>query len=342
MAGGPNIFVQRVASVVAGLGFILPGFFFMLSLSIVYAYFGTTNVYTLAAFRGVQPAICALIVRAIHKIGEHALVMDGNVDFYLVLVCVTSIIQGVKNVPFFITLIVGGLFYHFLTLHGRWIYLGFFLTILITIYGVIGYVIYFYLNGYPEPLTIGGPALATPALYNIFLLGLLGGCLTFGGAYTAIPFIQQTAVINGNWLTNQEFIDGIALGSIVPSPLVIFVTFIGFTTGFKEGLGTAFAGALLMTLGMFLPAFSFTLIGHDLYEKIISLEIFRKVLDGTTSSAVGLIVVSVMSIIRSSVTDPFGVVTFTVALYSLYTFKYKHTNIIIIIISACAGQIFYV
>lgn len=342
LAGGPNIFVQRLASVIAGLGFVIPGFFSMLTLSIIYAYFGTSNTYTNAAFKGVQPAICALIVRAIHKIGDHGLSVDGKVDFYLVLVCVTSVIQSVMNVPFFITLFVSGLFYNFLTQPGRWYYLGLFLTFLISVYGLIGYIVYCYLNGYPEPLTIGGPALATPALYNIFLLGLLGGCLTFGGAYTAIPFIQQTAVINGNWLTNQQFIDGIALGSVVPSPLVIFVTFIGFITGFKENVGIAFAGSILMTIGMFIPAFSFTVVGHDLFERLIGLEFLRKVLDGTTASAVGLIVVSCVSIMKSSITNPYGVITFTVALYSLYTFKYKHTNIIIIAIAACAGQVFYV
>jgi chromate transporter len=46
--------------------------------------------------------------------------------------------------------------------------------------------------------------------------------LTFGGAYTVIPFLQRDAVVVGAWMTNAQFLDGIALSGILPAPLIIF------------------------------------------------------------------------------------------------------------------------
>ncbi len=84
------------------------------------------------------------------------------------------------------------------------------------------------------------------SLQGLFILGLLAGLLTFGGAYTAVPFVQRDAVILGKWITNRQFLDGLALGSILPTPLVMFTTFVGY-------VGHGFSGAVVMTLGMFIP-----------------------------------------------------------------------------------------
>lgn len=100
----------------------------------------------------------------------------------------------------------------------------------------------------------------TPDPGQLTALGLLGGLLSFGGAYTAIPFVQQEAVVLGKWITQQQFLDGIALvrclsifeyvivdknikelsclqGNILPAPLVIFSTFVGFLGGRNSGSG---------------------------------------------------------------------------------------------------------
>jgi hypothetical protein len=61
-----------------------------------------------------------------------------------------------------------------------------------------------------------GALVGNNSLPGLFLLGLLAGLLTFGGAYTAIPFVQQDAVIRGQWLTSIQFLDGIAIATILP------------------------------------------------------------------------------------------------------------------------------
>lgn len=66
------------------------------------------------------------------------------------------------------------------------------------------------------------------------------------------------------------FIDCIAIGNVLPAPLVIFATFVGFQGGYRDGgLGAAFAGAVVITLGMFMPCFLFTVAGHEVLERIV-------------------------------------------------------------------------
>jgi chromate transport protein ChrA len=104
---------------------------------------------------------------------------------------------------------------------------------------------------------------------------LVAGSLSFGGAYTAIPFIQVEAVSKGAWLSQRVFLDCIAIGNVLPAPLVIFVTFVGFQGGLYNdgGLEKAFAGAVIITFGMFFPCFVFTIAGHSVLEKLVHFKV---------------------------------------------------------------------
>jgi chromate transport protein ChrA len=133
-----------------------------------------------------------------------------------------------------------------------------------------GYAIYVVFRGVPKPVALALGIAKTPSLINLFVLGLVAGSLSFGGAYTAIPFIQVEAVLKGGWLAQRVFIDCIAIGNVLPAPLVIFATFVGFQGGLVDGrLRKAFGGAIIITLGMFFPCFVFTIAGHDLLEKLV-------------------------------------------------------------------------
>ncbi|RWQ13131.1 chromate transporter, partial [Mesorhizobium sp.] len=79
-------------------------------------------------------------------------------------------------------------------------------------------------------LAMEGAAAQQPSLLSIFLSGLKAGLLTFGGAYTVIPFLRDDAVGNG-WMTDAQFLDGLALSGILPAPLIIFSTFVGYFGG---------------------------------------------------------------------------------------------------------------
>lgn len=125
-------------------------------------------------------------------------------------------------------------------------------------------------RGVPSPVSLALGIAETPDLPNLLALGFVAGSLSFGGAYTAIPFIQVEAVLKGGWLPAHIFLDCIAIGNILPAPLVIFATFVGFQGGLViGGIGTAFAGAIVITIGMFTPCFIFTIAGHDVLEKLV-------------------------------------------------------------------------
>jgi chromate transport protein ChrA len=134
----------------------------------------------------------------------------------------------------------------------------------------VGYAIYVVFRGIPSPVSLALGIAKTPSLIHLFVLGLVAGSLSFGGAYTAIPFVQVEAVLKGGWLPQRVFIDCIAIGNVLPAPLVIFATFVGFQGGHVDGgLGNSFAGAVVITLGMFFPCFLFTIAGHSLLEKLV-------------------------------------------------------------------------
>ena len=116
----------------------------------------------------------------------------------------------------------------------------------------------------------------------LFGHGLVAGLVTFGGAYTALPYVTSVAAGDGGWMTQQACLDGIAIASVLPAPLVIFGTFVGYQGG---GL----AGALAFTAGIFLPAFSFTFVGFGFFERLVGWKPARRALDVLSTIAVGMI-----------------------------------------------------
>jgi chromate transport protein ChrA len=145
----------------------------------------------------------------------------------------------------------------------------------------VAYAIYVVFRGVPAPASLALGIAKTPSLINLFVLGLVAGSLSFGGAYTAIPFVQVEAVLKGGWLPQRVFIDCIAIGNVLPAPLVIFATFVGFQGGNLDGgLGKAFAGAVVISLGMFFPCFLFTIAGHSLLEKLVHNKVYVPRLKG--------------------------------------------------------------
>jgi chromate transporter len=250
----------RLGGILAGLGFVLPGFILMMLLSWFYVTYGITSPLFAAMFFGVKPVVAALIVRAVHRIGQHALT-----DRWLWALAIGAGLATIFEVNFVIILLAAGFMYMLIRRvpaeHAP-------------------HVVMLALPLIPVAL-----AVSVPSLLLMFGSGLRAGLLTFGGAYTAIPFVQRDAVEIGGWMTNAQFIDGLALSGILPAPLIIFTTFVGY-------LGGGPLGAVLMTLGTFLPAFSFTLIGHNLFERLIAHPRIRTFLDGVTASVIGLIAVT--------------------------------------------------
>jgi chromate transporter len=120
--------------------------------------------------------------------------------------------------------------------------------------------------------------------------------LTFGGAYAVLPYVYQGAVEHYQWLTGLQMIDGLALGETTPGPLIMVVAFVGFVGGWaKQVLGPdmLFMGAALaatiVTWFTFLPSFLFILAGGPLVEATHGNLKFTAPLTAITAAVVGVI-----------------------------------------------------
>ncbi|API60392.1 chromate transporter [Tardibacter chloracetimidivorans] len=321
----------KLGGLLAGLGFMMPGFVLMFALSWLYLSTGIMQTAAAtAAFLGVQPAVIALIVRAVHRIGGHILL-----DRWLWGIAGVAGLAALVGTPFWLTLPIAGLVYMFATRRQR-VTAGLLMAVL------VGLGLYFAWVTFAGP--VGGDAVSAqpvanqePSLLDLFISGLKAGLLTFGGAYTVIPFLRVDAVGNG-WMTDAQFLDGLALSGILPAPLIIFSTFIGY-------FGGGPLGAIVMTIGIFLPAFSFSLFFHDQLERLVDNEKIKTFLEGISAAVVGLIAATTLELGQKTLVNVPGVVIplaiFAVALALLYVFKAKTTILWVVLAAAGAGLVLF-
>ncbi len=317
----------RWGGVLAGLGFMLPGFLLMLVMSWAYVRFGMESALVRAAFATVQAAVAALIVRAVHRIGDHTVTNP-----WLWAIALGAFGVQLLGAHFAPTLAVAGGVYALVQRgHRGWA-------------GALGAVSLVLLAGSVFLMSGGSPALGAErtvdaatrsvSLAALFLSGLKAGLLTFGGAYTAIPFVRRDAVEQGAWMTDAQFLDGLALGGVLPAPLIIFSTFVGY-------LGGGWTGAVLMTAGVFLPAFSFTLVAHDALERLVEKRAVHAFLEGVTAGVVGLIAATTVNLLRATLTGVTAVAVFAVALALLYRWKSRYAIPAIVFGAAAVGLVLF-
>ncbi|KAI9327909.1 chromate transporter [Obelidium mucronatum] len=352
----------RVGALVAGIAFILPGFLAMLFLSYIYVVFGLTNKYFLASFKALQPIVAAMVLRAVHKIAEETMVnhATGLFDRKILAFAILAGLNTALNINFFISLAVFGLAtsaFGSASKYGPaagW-------SILIVAYASA--ITYIALLGLPSETALGLGVSKTADLGHLSALGLVAGALSFGGAYTSFPFVLQEAVVIGGWITQKVFLDGVALANVLPAPTVIFSTFVGFWGGYHyygESVGHGFAGAIVTTIGMFIPCFSFTIIGHNFFDSLVHKKSIASFLDGVSGSVVGIIAVTAVklfhSAIESAASPPPGgsidsqtasvnavssLMLYFLTLAVLYNFKDKTTNALVVIVGAITGQFLF-
>lgn len=302
----------RLGGLLAGLGFMLPGLVLMLLLSWAYFAVGVDRAGLGPAFLGVQAAVLALIVRAVHGIGRHILV-----DPLLWLLAAGAGALTLFGASFWIVLPTVGVI-HALARTGRRRLAA------AAAAGGVGLALAALLLGGPQGAPAGldpglaaavGPGQAAPLL--LFLSGLKAGLLTFGGAYTAIPFVRGDAVGRG-WLSDGQFLDGLALSGVLPAPLIIFATFVGYAAG-------GFPGALAITAGVFLPAFAFSMIFYDRLERLVDAPGLRALLDGVAAGVVGLIAATTLQLgaaaVEATPAPLVSLAAFAAALAALYLWR---------------------
>lgn len=315
----------RLGGVLAGLGFMLPGFMLMLALSWLYFRINIAGTPFGAAFLGIQAAVIALIVRAVHRIGEHILL-----DRWLWAIAIASGLAAFGGVAFWITLPAAGVVYALLVLNRR-------VLALVATVGAIALGAAMAIWAPPVATQVAAAGQGEASVLLLFISGLKAGLLTFGGAYTAIPFIRNDAVGRG-WMNDGQFLDGLALSGILPAPLIIFSTFVGYVAG---GL----LGAVAMTVGIFLPAFSFSLIFYDRLESVLEIKQLHAFLDGVAAGVVGLIAATTIDLAQVTAGRVpsllVGVSIFAAALSFLYVWKNKLNVAVAIVAAGLAGWLLF-
>lgn len=317
---------KRWGGFLAGLGFMLPGFLLMFLLSWLYVSFGMTSPTIGAIFLGCQPAVTALIVRAVHHIGAHAVT-----NLWLWSIALLAALATSANIHFLITLSVCGVLYMFVG-KGK----SPFAVVVAALFIVSIVAVWFNVVPLSPPATETAISaqISSPSLLTLFWSGLRTALLTFGGAYTAIPYLQYDAVVVGQWMTNAQFLDGLAISGLIPAPLIIFSTFVGY-------IGGGFWGALVMTVGVFFPPFAFTLIGHQHIERLIENKSLHSFLDGVTAGVIGLIAVTAIQLFQIAVTSWFALGIFILSLTVLYIEKSKYTIAFVVIVAGVLGLLLF-
>ena len=297
----------RMGGFLAGLGFMLPGFLLMLGFSALYVETAVASDLD-AIFYGLTAAVGALVARALVRIGSSFVT-----DVPLALVAVAGFALTLfADASFVLVLLGGGIAYELWRNAPRW--LGRANTIAV---GPLGL------------LTIAAGAITVSLTAEIFLEGLKAGLLTFGGAYTVIPFLRDVAVEGHHWLTPDQFVDGLAIGGVLPAPLIIFATFVGYLAG---GL----VGALVITVGIFIPAFVFPIFFHRQLVAVAENPRLHQFLLGVAAGVVGLIAAVTVEIVRTSVVD---VYTAAIAVGAFLALNRWHGKLTVVWVMLAAGAL---
>jgi chromate transporter len=150
----------------------------------------------------------------------------------------------------------------------------------------------------PLPLALAGTSLAAAwgTLGPLFLFFVEAGAVVFGSGLAIVPFLYGGVVHDHHWLTNQQFVDAVAVALLTPGPVVITSGFIGF-------LVAGLPGACVSTLGTFLPAFVLTIAFAPAFRRYGKRAGVAAFVQGVTAAAVGAIAGAVVLLGRHTIVD---------------------------------------
>lgn len=275
---------------VAGTLFVLPGFLAILALSVLYAGFQETAFVT-GLFFGLKPAVMAVVVEAVVRIGKRALKNRVMVGF----AAAAFILIFFFEVPFPVIVIGAGLLgwlggrfipapeaeavqVHAKPSWGRSLRV---LAVCLTLW-LVPLAALYWIFGRDHVLVREG----------IFFSQM--SMVTFGGAYAVLAYVGQRAVETYGWLTAGEMLDGLGMAETTPGPLIQVVQFVGFLGAFRHPGGldpwtAAILGSLVTTWVTYVPCFLWILLGAPYVEALRGKRGLSRALAGITAAVVGVI-----------------------------------------------------
>jgi chromate transporter len=292
-------------ALVCAIGVILPAFLLMLALSAAYFAWGQIPAVG-KLFMGFIPAVAAIILVAAWNMGRKT-------------------IKGVSET--LISVIAAAL----MVLHG-----SFAVSLAIIVCsGLAGWLIFREksesVSGKPTgemrssgkllsvavaPVAFAGSFLNinTAVLTKLFMTFAGMSVFLFGGGYVFIPLMQNTVVQGTGWLTPQEFVDAIAMSQIMPGPIVLSTVFIGYKVA---GL----LGAVVATIGIFLPPGILMIAATHVLNRIKQSALIKAVLCGVRPAIIGMIASAVIAVAMTAQHHWVSLVIFAAALLAQLRFK---------------------
>lgn len=292
----------------AGILFVLPSMFILLGLSAIYVSFGNLP-WIYAMFSGLKPAVIAIVILALIKIGKKSLLSP----FHYFVAFAAFICIFFLNIPFPL-IIVGALMTAAIS---RQFFPTFYETsnnkaiqkdtdekeFYINKYTIIPNIGFNPLRFWKQ-VSVGVILWIIPLIAFYFLTSdfefwkklsfffTQAAFVTFGGAYAVLPYVAQVSVEKFNWLTSLQMIDGLALGETTPGPLIMVLVFVGFMAGynhFGSSLAMGTLGLITTTFYTFLPCFLFILVGAPIIERTQENKRVREILALVSAAVVGVI-----------------------------------------------------
>jgi chromate transporter len=291
--------------------FVLPPFLLVTAVAILYTqYEGLGAVHHI--FRAVGPAVLAIIAIAAYKLGRSTNKTDPVAWAIAAILCAVTAITGAEIV---------------------WLFL---------LAGAFGAV--YYGGGLPGGAASLSPAAIAAAVKGVAWtgsgssLGTMGlffakaGAFTFGSGLAIVPFLHQGLVDDHHWLTERQFVDAVAMGLISPGPVVIMATFAGYLIQ-----GTA--GAVVATIGVFLPAYLLVVIPGGLIRRHEHHPRLQGFVKGATAAATGAIAGAAIVIAGQVIENAWSVLIALTALAALLQTRRKISEPALVAIAALVGLI---
>ena len=302
--------------IAAGVAFILPAFIMVTALGWGYVRFGRLPKVE-ALFLGVKPVIVAIIAQALVSLARSAVK-----DRRLAVVGVVSTAFGILGLHELAILFGAGIVTTaFALMRGR---------------RTSGPIPPSSLQGPILPFSAAAPALvpagvvgsAAFGLGPLFLFFLKVGSVLFGSGYVLFAFLRADLVDRWHWLTETQLVDAIAAGQLTPGPVFTAATFIGYLLG-------GFPGALVATVGIFLPAFVFVALSGPLVPRIRASPAAGAFLDGLNVASLALMSVVTLQLARLALVS---LPTLLLALVSgVLLIRYRLNSTYLLLAGACLG-----
>ncbi len=266
--------------IAGGAGFILPAMLIVLAMAWAYVEYGTTPQ-AAALLYGVQPVIIAIVGQALWELGRKTI--KDRLTALVGALALGLYALGLPEIP----LLFGGALAVLLVRHGPALLRRPSVSSLLLL-----------------PSVASTPALVTASsgvnLLQLFWLCLKTGSVLYGSGYVLLAFLRADFVTRLGWLTDQQLLDAIAVGQVTPGPVFTTATFVGYVLG---GL----PGALLATLGIFLPAFVFVALSAPFLERVRGSARAGALLDGVNVASLALMAAVTVQLGQSALVDPLTV-----------------------------------